>query len=408
MSAMWSRARFVLPHLLTGVLLWGCEDGDGDSDGGSRADAGSYEDGGVPADGGGGRDGGAAADAGGSATCVPRAELEELLPPTSLSGESVIYRMVLDGDHLYFSSLNTLYRIPKAGGEREQLWTAGDAAVHVPFFVRTGDLLVLRGRQILSLPKAGGEPTELAMLPAAPQVRLDGRADFLVEGDTAFYKTAPGLLSGSEPVSYYRVDLTTGTATLLASSSTVRTGLIGKSGDYLYTAVRDPSLPPASSSNPAPERSVLYRIPIAGGDPESVATQLGNPARDFSFGVVGADPESVLVSAIALPNSGTDTSQIALSGVYRIGLADGVGEQLFRSISLFNLQIEHSLVGDQNYLRSLESTDKFYRAEVGSSSVETLFCLDEAVHASAVDGQHYYVGIFDDAGKLSSIYRRAL
>src|SRR5690606_16015305 len=118
--------------------------------------------------------------------------------------------------------------------------------------------------------------TPLATLPATPYGSLDGRLDFLLDGNTAYFKNETGI--GDDPVTLnlYRVDLETGESALLATLDGGRGSRLARSGDALYVRTADPDEPePTDDFQPRP--SALYRVSTSGGDFErvTVSFQIG-------------------------------------------------------------------------------------------------------------------------------------
>jgi hypothetical protein len=391
----WTRVgNCMMASALIGQLALGC--GDDGGDGLDGADGGHTRDGGGPGPGPGP----------GGDDCLGESERDELLAPVDLSDGSVIYRMAIDGDDLYFASLDSLFRIPLAGGEHEQLWT-DELAISVPFFVREDDVLIVRGERVLSVPKAGGDATELGMLPDRPSGSLDGRVDFIIDGTTAYMKSESGGL-GSDPaeVTFHAVDLDTFEATTLATTEIGDGRPIAKSGDGLFVAGPDPSVPAADPSGVGPRPALLYRIPTAGGEPTEVEVDFGSEFR-FGYNVAGADPGAVFISALALSDNDDDAlDALAQNGLYRVPRAGGEAAQLIEVTAIFNSGVEHDLLGDQNFLRVITTRDEVFSVPVGSTTATHRFCISGTqVHAMAVADDAVYLALYDDARDFSSIVR---
>jgi hypothetical protein len=373
----------------------GCGD-DGDGDGG-RGDG---DEGSGDGDGTGG-DGDGRGDGDGSGTCSSAAALPQVLAPVELSDGSVIYRMAWDDDYVYFASIDKLMRVPQAGGEFEELYDNGEFSTSLPFFVRSEDIVVKTGKKLLSVPKSGGEPSELAELPTQPNGSLDGRIDLIIEGDSAYYRGRVG----TDLSEIYAVDLSTGEATLLSSTELGRNDPIAKSGDYLYLTSLAPGVevPEEPAFTPLPK--ALYRLAISGGDLELVEVNFPGE-REFAFSVMGADSTALFLLATPVMEGATPSTQdLSLAGVYRVPLEGGEAVQLFENLVLFSLTFEQDLVGDTNFLRSVGTTDNVHTNMVGETTASLFACLNAEVHAMAASEDAVFLGVFDDGGQTSSIVR---
>lgn len=380
------------------ALAFGCGS---DSDGGGTGPGT-----GGSSSGSGGSDGSGGSGTGGgtNSECAATSDLEEVLAPTELPTGSVIRYLASDGDYVYFSGFRNLYRVAAGGGEPETLYDAGELSTYVPFFLRDSDLVVLRGTAVLSVPKAGGTPTELATLPDRPFSALDGRVDFLVEGDMAYFKSETGILDDPYETTLYGVDLTDGESTLLTTTGIGKGSLLAKSGDALYLRGVDPDAPePENSFDPVP--SALYSIPIAGGDPERVTVTFDD-TRQFNFVPIGADDTNVFLTAVALPADDDDFGAGQAGGLFRVPREGGAAVRLAPSFQLFNIQSEHHLIADRNLFRLADTVERIYSLRGGD--FEELLCVDDLVFSITADSDYVYLGITPADSDLSTIVRSPL
>jgi hypothetical protein len=380
------------------ALAFGCGS---DSDGG---DGGPGSGGASSGTGGGDGSGGSGTGGATSGECAATSDLEEVLAPTELPGGAVVRYLASDGDYVYFSGFRTLFRIPVGGGTHEPLYDAGELSTYIPFFLRDSDLVVLRGTTVLSVPKTGGAPTELATLPDQPYSALDGRVDFLVDGDMAYFKSETGILDDPYETTLYSVDLTDGVSTLLTTTSIGKGSRLAKSGDALYIRGVDPEAPePADQFEPVP--SALYSIPLTGGDPERVTVTFEDTRR-FNFVPVGADDTSVFITATALAADDNDFGAAQAGGLFRVPRAGGAATRLAQSFQLFNIQSEHHLIGNRNFFRLADTVERIYSLE--GETFEQLLCVDDLVFSITADSQHLYLGISPANSDVSTIVRSPL
>lgn len=379
--------------LALAVAALGCGGGDG---------GGSEPGGGGTGNSGGSNDGGG--NTNGTGSCRTASDLEEVLAPVELPFGAVVRYLASDGEYVYFSGLQTLNRVPASGGTYETLWDGGSGTLYVPFFLRESDLVVVQGREVFSLPKAGGEPTPLATLPATPYGSIDGRLDFLLDGDTAYFKTETGI--GDDPVilNLYRVDLETGESTLVTSLDGGKGSRLARSGDALYVRTADPDEPePTDEFQPRP--SALYRVFTSEGEFERVAVSFPG-TRKFSFAPIGGDDESVFLAALALPDGDDDFGASEQSGIYRVPRDGGEATQLVSSLQILNLQAEHVASGDRSFFRVSDVADTIYSYEGGT--LEEVICVSDLVYSIAVDAAHVYLGISPSDEDVSTIVRHPL
>lgn len=373
----------ILQAALIGLVV-GASGACGDDDSGEGADGGTRPDSG-------GSGGGGGASAPTNSGCLDPAELDEVVAPTEFTDGSVVYRMALDGDDLFFSTIDTLYRVPAAGGEPEVVYTR-DLAISVPFWVRADDVLVLEGASMLvSVPKAGGTPTALGALPHRISGSIDTRVDMIVEGDVAYAKSESGGLFDDDPleITYFEIDLETVETREIAVNQIGKNSIMVKLGDALYTSSQDPEavIPDAGIGTYSPD--LLYRIPIASGEAEVVP--LGD--EPLAFNVIGADDAQLFLIAGA-------EADFALSGVYSADPEGGAPTQLFEAVVLFNSSFEHDRTASRNLIRDL---GEVYSVPPGRTEAERLFCIGGEVHSMAADEAAVYLSLFDNQDRASIV-----
>jgi hypothetical protein len=369
----------------------GCGDDGGGGDGG-------LEDGGSAGVGGEGGSSGAsgAGGSGGGGGCLDPLAQDLVFQPTNLSEGSVIYQVVEDDGTLYFSTIDRLFRVDGSGGEPEEIYYA-DLAIVVKFWLRADDLLILDGGDtLLSLPKEGGETTELAVLPFRVESGLDGSVEMIVEGDKAYAKSVSGGIGVPEVVTYYEIDLTSYESRELAMATDELNGSFIKAGDALYVASDDPSAIVDEDDLAAFVPDLIHRIPIAGGGPELVDVE-GEPMR---MGMLGADGDALYVLA-------RFEDDFTASGVYRVPASGGPREQVHEQIVLFAQTFWIYNTPSRTLLRDL---DTFYELPI-SGTAQELFCVgggDYTSHGSAATDDAVYMSLFHSDDEESFIVRMPL
>lgn len=366
----------------------------GDDGGGGNADGGPGG-----ADGSalvGGSGGGAAGGGMTLGACQVPAGATVVLQPTVLS-ESPLYRMAVDGDRLYFTSVDELHSVATAGGAATLLYPPAGATndlITPPFFVRATDILLLRNRNVLFLPKTGGAATAMKQLPGGYAKALDGRADIFLDPDgvTLNYKSDVFEPPGA---SFHRFNLQTDAATQLVQSAPFgSTRTIAQAGGYLYTASN-----PGEIGSEVP--STLHRVPLAGGAAEQVPL-MGGALR---FNVAGASATHVYLAGAPVPLDVTADP----GGLYRVPLAGGAVTRVVRDLAVFNLNSGVVPLAGHDILYL---SGKFYKLPAGASEPTLLFSVNATAtctdHAFTADAGFVYGSLFDSAAKRVIVYKVAV
>jgi hypothetical protein len=381
-------AKWALALCIAGAIACGDDGGGGDGgleDGGSSGAGGS---GGSSGFGGSGGTGG-----GGSGTCLDPLDQDLVFQPTNLSEGSVIYKVVEDDGVLFFSTIDRLYRVDASGGTPEEIYYR-ELAIVVQFWVRADDVLILEGSDtLLSLPKDGGDTTELAELPFRVGGGLDGSIEMIVDGDKAYATSVTGAFGEPEVITYYEIDLETFETRELATATDELNGSFIKAGDALYVASDDPSVM-AEVGEFVPD--LLHRIPIAGGEPEQLEVS-GEPMR---MGMLGADGDDLYVLA-------TSENDFMESGVYRISTTGGDLEKVHQQIVVAALTFALHNTPSRTLLRDL---DTFYDLP-STGMASKLFCVgggDYTSHGSTATDEAVFVSLYHSDDEDSFIVRMPL
>lgn len=350
----------------------GAEDSGGDSGGGNSAGSGDNGSG------------------GGGSQCVATEGEAVVLAPENLSDDSVIYRMRADDTHLYFSTIDRLFRVPLSGGAAEELYFR-DLAIVIYFWLRDDDIVLMEGRRVVSMPKSGGATTELAELADSPSASLDGRIAAELRGDTLYGKSRKGIGEDVE-VTYFAVDLTTAESRVLYQGKEGENSGIAVTDEYIYVVSTDESMVPAGEDFPVGVPDILYRVSLAEGGIETVP--VGDSPLQLS--VVGADAQSVYLNT-SPPMSVVD------AGIARLPFAGGTPERVLNGSFIFGSVLEHIPFGSTSYLRALDEV--FELAATGSA--RKVGCVQDDAHAMAISGDEIFVAVFQSEGGKSAIVRLA-
>jgi hypothetical protein len=329
-------------------------------------------------DSGGGGGGGAAAAAGsggsggggGTTSGCFTPESSGLFPSGGV-GDNVIFQTAVDGDWVYFSTVDTLYRVSVEGGAPEELYHY-DLAVLVVFWVRDDHLLIKQGRKLLSMPKSGGATTQVGELTWLPEVSLAGEVDMVVVGDIAFGKQEEQDITGVDPtvVTYFALDLNTYASTeLLTVNDLGDNEAIAANASGIFVADVDPAT--------GGDFETLFRIPASGGPAEPLTTSTST-ARWAAIGAVASG-----VILLEIPDGIADTR------VLRAPITGGAPEELLTSGLLLVPVVDYIDRGSFGYLRAL---DTFYRVPTGAAPEEA-FCVVPDSHSFAVSDSHAFVGV---------------
>jgi hypothetical protein len=364
-----------------------CGGSDAGGAGGSGGAAASGGTGGSAATGGSGASGGS----GGGSPCDLPEGSSVVLSARVLGTGSVVRNLVLDGDTLFFGTVDQIYSVAASGGEPTKVYPPVEQVdIYPPFWVRGDELVVGQGDELDVLPKTGGAVSETKPLPAAYSAALTGEVDILLDTDGAtFYaKDDPFVLSGDTPsLQYWTYDIETGAgATLLADTPTGHNGRLIKAGGFLYTSERRGAGESATSA--------LHRLPIGGGAFEPVPL-----TGDFKLEIIGADETHVYVAGSPVPLDVTADQ----GGFYRLPFAGGAPEKIVdRYIPTVAAVTTFVRTGANTYLRQL---DDVYRVPSGSGEAIMLFSSRCELHAMAASADAIYVSTFDDRDDTVQIAR---
>jgi hypothetical protein len=315
-------------------------------------DDGSAEDGGVAgASGAGGAGGGDGVEPG----CSDPLTEDVLFSPRGLS--SVIYKVVEDDGTLYFSTIDKIFRVAVTGGEPEELYYRANAIV-VHFWLHGDELLILEGSDLVTMPKSGGDTTEVATLPYRVPAAIDGTIELIVEGDFAYAYSETS-------ATYFEVDLTTYETRVIATEAV--NGTFIKLGDALYIAADDPSVEVEPGDFGAFVPDLLYRLPIAGGEAEQLEVE-GEPMK---LAMLGGNGDTLYLL-------GASESGYPDSGVYEISTSGGELQQVQESVVAFALPFTIHNTETKTLLRNL---DTFYEM-TGDGTLEELFCVGGGSYTS--------------------------
>lgn len=334
--------------------------------------------------------------------CLRTEDLTQVLAPSALGGPFA--QLAVDGSYLYFNQATSLFRVPTAGGQAEQLFS-DDSGYGLSFSVRDGRVLVATDTGVLELMQAS-EPQVLAELPATAVSDLfTGAMPFVFAPERAYF--AGYSSSGSDPV-IFALDLSSGVSTSLGTAG-ADIEVLAQIGDTLYWTESDPD--PA-----APYANILKRLPVSGGTVEEVGVDLGE--LHLAFELLGATSDGVVLDvSLVLGADNRDNAAVTAAGLYSQPLMGGKALQLVENsaldlTSLFGAEPKAQAVqaGDQLFLLSgtLQSATVYSLAK-GALTPEKRFCLDlggALVESMTVSNGSVYLGLAD--GNKSSILRRDL
>jgi hypothetical protein len=320
----------------------------------------------------------------------------DLVFPLRQLGESDLIRGIrVDGEDLYFSDLNDIFKVPAAGGTPVVVAKAG-----VDFWITGDAILVLRGTGaepvLTSTPKTGGDAKPVvAALPladpndsAAPDEGLiDATHLYWVSRDTKYVFNHPPDLS----YSLHRAPLAGGAAETLLTSADRLKGL-HKGGDQLYFLQHGTS-------------DAAMQIPASGGAASPVA------AATSGATVIGADDASLYYTSL-------DYTDVDHSGVFRAPRAGGASSSMYKGTILDPIAV---LVGDKIAFEGIVTINKtdttsgdvvkaVYSARAASGDAKMVGCFDRTytVHALGASGGTAYVSIYKSADNVAGIARLKL
>lgn len=212
-----------------------------------------------------------------------------------------------------------IYAVPRTGGEEVAIYPPEGVkpSIYPAFWIRGENLLVGIRDEIRVLPRLGGAIEETITLPHPFSTNLNSTSDAFLDADgkTLFGKYDPIIADGTTPeITYFSYDLEAGTSvTILEGTEIGHIELMVRHGEYLYTAHSTDR----SIGSTAPDE--LYRIPIAGGDPEKIPVDM-----EMRMEMVGAADGYLYLYGMELP---IDAGERPAS-LYRVPLAGGLQERL--------------------------------------------------------------------------------
>lgn len=331
-----------------------------------------------------------ASGGGGDSQCVATAGNAVVLPPENFSDGSVIYRMQADDTHLYFSTIDRLYRVPLGGGAAEELYFR-ELAIVIYFWLRDDDIVLMEGRRVLSMPKNGGATTELVELTDSPDASLDGRIAAELRGDMLYGKSRKGF-DEDLVVTYFSADLTTGESRVLYQGKEGENSGIAVTDEHIYVVSVDESMVPPGDDLAVGVPDILYRVSLAEGGIEMVS--VGD--SPLQLGVVGADAQSVYLNT-------SEPMGVLDAGVARLPFDGGTPERVLDGSFLFGSILEHIPFASTSYLRALDEV--FEVAATGSA--RKVGCVQDDAHSMAITDDHIFVAVFQEEGEKSAIVRLA-
>jgi hypothetical protein len=243
---------------------------------------------------------------------VPAATV--VVPPTRYHEASVINRIVVDGDTVFFGTASEIYAAPNSGGTPTLVYPPTPQADVFPPFWIYGDNLVVGQYDTLSvLSKVGGEVTTTLDLPAPYSETLSGFSYVVLAPDNAtLYGRSQDFVSLDESngINFWKYTLATNeSALLLADSPFGKNALLAPSNDYVYTSDGQTT---DSREEQEITPNVLYRIPTSGGAPEVVPIN-----GSYRLDVVGADDQNIYLAASTIPFA------LETDGIYRVSKEGG-------------------------------------------------------------------------------------
>ena len=308
---------------------------------------------------------------------------------------SVIRRLVLDGDTLFYGTVDEIWSVPLAGGDSAKVYPpAPQVDIYPMFWIRGADLVVGQSDSLDVLPKTGGAIAATKELPLPYSGTLDGRAFILLDGDgKTFFAKQDGSAIGSEepPITYYRYDIDAGTSATVLEATGIGDGQeIWKMGDWIYTAHRVGD--PLDPSDERPDE--IHRIPVAGG-----AAQLLPLEGDFHLAIVGADDTHLFFAGRPVPLDIT----VDAGGYYRLPLAGGAPEKIIDGyVPAAGMFTELVAQPDRSLFWELGTIHEIPR---GSGQATPLVNTGCEIQAFAAAGDDVYLSIFDDSDETAFVLR---
>lgn len=349
----------------------------------------------------GGGDAGAAGSGGSSSGtivvngCTVPAGSTVVAAPRVYGDESPFYRIVADDTTVFFSTVDEIWTVDRAGGTPSKIYPPTPELLTVPpFWPRAADVIVSAGAaQLEVIGRSGGPVTATRTLGVGYSASLDGRSDILLDADgNTFYGKQERFGSGGMPsqVTYWTYDFANDMQrALLADSPIGYAKIFVRGGAYLYTA---------HASVPGPSDDVtpneLYRIPVEGGAAQRVPL-----TGSFRFNVRGADATHLFLDAQPVPASTTD-----LGGIYRMPIEGGAPEKLISEFTIFNLLVDIVSQPDRLVIQTFQ---KFWKVPHGGGAATLLFEIPTKcqVHGFTAHGTDAFIGLLDESNGTMQLVR---
>jgi hypothetical protein len=377
--------------LLAGAFILAACTNDPSSARGDENQAGEAGDDDMTASQGGGSDG--SDDSDGSDGCVHLTDpdtdflLEPSELPQTVSVPSPVMAMSTDADAIYFSTLNSLYRLPLQGGSVRNLYEVELATTYMQHWPLDENVIALSRDGLSSVPKNGGDVTSLE---AFDDDKLRPNTGVLV-GELLIGKAMKGgVLDEPEEVTYFSHDVSTGMQTVLLETDRGFEGRLVVAGDDIYTTDDTGG---AGAIGEDTLESTLYRIPLAGGE----ATELSiTPEMPRHFVALAAtDSDLILLSRnqggasfelASIPIAGGPITMLAKSGDTTFGISQVVAQRTTGGVVV-------------------KTVSGFYWIADGANEAIPFGCINRGsgnqytVHSFTVKDDTVYVGVYDaDAG----------
>jgi hypothetical protein len=383
--------------LLAGAFTLAACASDRSDAGGDEAQGGATDQAGEPSQAGEAGNDGASSPTGGSGGadgCLHLAdpETEFLLAPSELpqmgSAPSPVMAMSTDEDAIYFSTLNSLYSLPLAGGSVRNLYEVKLATSYLQHWPLNENVVALSNQSLVSVPKAGGDETLLTAF-GADELRPTGAV--LVGEQLIAKDVTGGVLDEPEQVTYFSHDLASGTQTVLLETDRGAEGRLVVADDDVYTsddtggggAIGEDTL-----------LSTLYRFPLAGGE----ATEIDvTPAVARHFVVLAATASDLVLLSRNAGGLSFELASVPLAGGALTSLAKS-GDTTFGISQVLAQRTTGGVV--------VKTVSGLYWIADGESEAIPFGCINYGpgnqytLHSLTVKGDTVYVGVYDgDAGK---------
>lgn len=329
-----------------------------------------------------------------SGSCLSLSNMDWVLKPTQPFGEeTMISDLSVDATSVYFSTNQSVGKMPLTGaaaGTPTQLYTTSTTTVWTHHILDADRLLVSAdGGKFLSVPVAGGTPTELANFPYTVESTLAGISGAVLSngvlyGRNADYRTSPSTYT------YFSYALATGTSKVLATTTLTGGAQFAVSGDYVVTKDIQGS---AVGGN---QTHTLYHLPVAGGELQKLIL---TPAPFPNVYVIGAAGKAAYI--LSVPND-----QVAQKAqVIRTTSEGGAWETVLTMTALAYPRV--FLLATANSATYLNVADKIYSLPATGAGKQVA-CFDYVGYTTqgfTVDGQYAYMAIYQSGSKTNGIAR---